>query len=61
MGMLVEPILGDAITGELDLLVTTIIVVNVLLPIVILSLAIRTARQTERGLHEMTWVELPNG
>ncbi|MEX0667248.1 MAG: hypothetical protein WD313_02840 [Acidimicrobiia bacterium] len=61
MGMLVEPILGDAIRGELDLLVTTVIVVNVQLPIVILSLAIRTAHKAERGVHGTPWVELPSG
>ncbi len=61
IGMLVEPIFGDAIRGELEPLVTAVIVVNVLLPIVILSWAIRTAREAERDLHGTPWGELRSG
>ena len=49
-GMLAEPILGEAMRGERGQLVTGIVVANVLLPIVIIGLTIRIARQTERDL-----------
>jgi len=60
VGMLIEPILGEAIRGERELLVTGVIVVNVLLPILILGLAIRTARDAAPAEGEPR-VELPSG
>ena len=60
VGMLVEPIIWDAIRGELQLLVTAVVVVNAVLPIVIISLAI-WMHTTQRGLHGRPRVEVPSG
>lgn len=59
-GMLVEPTLGEAIRGQRQMVVIGVVIANVLLPIVIIGLAIRTARQVDGGLHEAR-VELPSG
>ena len=45
LGMLVEPIIWDVIRGEHEPLVTGIVIANLMIPIVILGLAIRIARE----------------
>ena len=46
LGMLVEPIIWDVIRGEHEPLVTGIVVANLAIPIVIVGLTIRIARET---------------
>ncbi len=45
LGMLVEPIIWDVIRGEHEPLVTGIVVANLAIPIVIIGLTIRIARE----------------
>ena len=45
VGMLVEPIIWDVIRGEQKALVTAIVVANLAIPVVIVGLTIRIARE----------------
>ncbi len=47
IGMLIEPVLGEAMRGEHGALVVAIVALNVLLPILLIGLAIDTLRRME--------------
>ena len=47
VGMLIEPVLGEAMRGEHGALVVVIVALNVLLPMLLIGLAIDTLRRME--------------
>lgn len=49
VGMLIEPILGEAMDGQHEPFVVGIIVANVILPIMMIGMAIASARQAREG------------
>ena len=49
LGMLIEPVLGEAMRGEHGVLVSAIVALNVLIPVLLSGLAIRALRRMAPG------------